>query len=149
MTYEQGNLLIVWHDSNLTGINILDEEHRGIVSIINALHYSLFVRKNDALLHSIVEMIMGYSKIHFETEMELLKDSDYPRRLEHHGLHEQLIAESDRIFQECLHGSGDSNSYLKFLKDWWLVHINREDKAYSGHLLEYFRSGQRVIIKRG
>jgi len=149
MTLEQGNLLIVWNDLNQTGVKILDEQHRGIVTIINALHYSLFVREKDTLLSPTVEMVMGYTKIHFKTEMEFLEEAGYPGLQEHHAQHERLIADAENVFMDCLKEGGEPTPFLKFLKDWWLVHINREDMAYSGHLLEYLHSGRRVIVKRG
>ena len=33
------NVFIVWKNSNDCGINIIDEQHRGIVSTINTLFY--------------------------------------------------------------------------------------------------------------
>jgi len=145
---EQGNLLIVWNEPNMIGIKILDEQHRGIVSIINSLHYSLLTRDDYTLLKPTAEMIMGYTQIHFKTELELLAESAYPRLKEHQALHARLIADSNNIFQNCLEDGGDPSQFLNFLKEWWLVHITREDKAYSGHLIDYLQSSRRVITKR-
>ena len=145
---EQGNLLIVLNEPNMLGINILDEQHRGIVSIINSLHYSMSVRGDETLLKPTTEMIIGYTQIHFKTETELLAESGYPKLREHRALHDQLIADADNIFQRCLKEGGDPAPFLNFLKEWWLVHITREDKAYSGHLVEYLKSGRHIIKKR-
>ena len=35
--FEQGHLLIVWNESYMTGIEILDEQHRGIVSLLSKI----------------------------------------------------------------------------------------------------------------
>ena len=138
---EQDHLMIVWNESHLTGIDILDEQHRGIVSTINSLHYLLFIPPNDdALLRSAVDMINGYTEIHFLTEIGLLKNSRYPKLQEHQSLHDHLIIESDRIFMDCLKEGGDPTLYLKFLKNWWQLHITRVDMAHKDHLNEYFRS---------
>lgn len=32
-------LFIVWSDMNETGIKIIDDQHRGIVSVINSLYF--------------------------------------------------------------------------------------------------------------
>jgi len=143
----QGNLLIVWGERHMTGIAIADEQHRGIVSIINSLYYSRFSPKKENLLRATNKMILGYTKIHFKDEMELLKDSGYPQFNEHQAQHDHLIAESDRMFHACLEEGGDPGPYLRFLKDWWQNHILHEDMAYVGHLLNYLHSGRQVVTK--
>ena len=94
-------------------------------------------------------MVLGYTQIHFKTEIEMLAESGYPKLREHKALHDRLIADSNAIFQRCLKDGGEPSPFLNFLKDWWLVHITREDKAYSGHLLEYLQSRRRIIKKKG
>jgi hemerythrin len=146
----QGQLLIVWHEPHLTGIQILDEQHRGIVSIINTIHHSIFSQPRDPIVRPAAAMVMGYTRIHFQTEMDLLEESGYPRREEHQRHHEQLIRDFTRILDKHGHFKidDDPQELLDFLKDWWLNHITAEDMAYSGHLKEYLQSGRRVIIKR-
>jgi hemerythrin-like metal-binding protein len=143
-----GNLLIVWNESYDTGLKIIDEQHRGIVSIINSLHHALFVRDDESLLRPVAEMIMGYTKIHFTTEVEMLSASSYPRLPEHLARHDHLIAEADRIFLKCLKDGGEATPFLNFLKEWWVVHITREDMGYRDHLTAYLHSPRPVIIKR-
>ena len=142
-TVEQKPLLIVWNDSYHTGINICDEQHRGIVSIINSLHFSQSMQSGATFLRPIAEMIMGYTKFHFSTEIELLEESGYPRLQEHQNQHEHLITEVNRILAACLRDGDDPKLFLNFLKEWLLVHIAREDKAYSAHLMEYFKNQRR------
>jgi hemerythrin-like metal-binding protein len=145
MTVEQKPLLIVWNDSYHTGINICDEQHRGIVSIINSLHFSQSLPSSAAFLRPIAEMIMGYTKIHFSIEIELLEKSEYPRLREHQQQHDHLITEVNRILAACLHDGEDPNQFLTFLKEWLLVHIAHEDKAYGAHLTEYLKNQHRGL----
>ena len=148
MTHEHGNLLIVWNEAYNTGIKIIDEQHRGIVSIINSLHHDLFVRDDESLLRPTAEMIMGYTKIHFTNEIEMLTESDCPRLREHQSRHDHLIAEADRIFLKCLKEGGEATPFLNFLKEWWVVHITREDMGYREHLIKHLHSPHRVMIER-
>jgi hemerythrin-like metal-binding protein len=143
----QRPMLIVWNESFLTGIDIIDEQHRGIVSIINSLHFSQALPE-ASFLEPTAEMIMGYTKIHFSTEIMLLKEAAYPGLREQERRHEQLIAEADRLLQACLKEGGDPGAFMDFLKEWWQVHIIHEDMAFSGFMREYFMSPRRVIIKR-
>ena len=151
MFYDQGNLLIVMAEPFLTRIKILDEQHRGIVSIINALHYALYAGHRDTIMEPTAAMIMGYTRIHFETEMDLLEESGYSKRAEHQELHEELINDFERIAAAAgyFKADGDPMELLEFLKHWWKNHITIEDMAYGAHLKEYLLSGRRVIVKRG
>jgi hemerythrin-like metal-binding protein len=148
MTSGQRQLLIVWHDSFATGINIVDEQHRGLVAIINTLHYSLVVQHDASRLRSIFDMIFAYAKVHFNTERELMDASAYPRINDHILQHENFKEEVTRIFVSCLDEGGDAQELLEFLKYWWKEHILKTDMAFSGHILEYFRSHHRIIKKR-
>jgi len=154
MTRGQGHLLIVWHDSHLTGIKILDEQHRAFVSIVNSLHFMLSDREAGntdlqpaTILQPVYEMLMGYTKIHFKTEIQMLRFSDYPLVYEHKALHDRFLFDADRIYNSCLKDGEDMEQFLAFLKEFWQKHILHRDKAYSEHLVEFFLSHQRIIKK--
>ncbi len=130
--------LIVWKEAYQTGIDIIDEQHKELVSTINSLYSSLTMSNKSSALKPAAEMVMEYTKIHFSTEIEMMKKSAYPLLQEHHVQHEQLIINAGRSLHACLKEDGDPTDFLHFLKDWFIVHIAREDKAYSAHLVEYF-----------
>ena len=142
-------MLIACEDSSLTGIIILDEQHRCFASIINSLHFSHTVLHDPTLLAPTVAMVMSFFKIHCATETELMKASHYPHLLEHQALHDHIIAEAN-YFVRCLkeeeHGL-DPEAYLHFLKKCWQKHILHEDKAYSKHILDFILSQHRIIKK--
>jgi hemerythrin len=126
-------LLIVWRDVNQTGIPIIDEQHRGIVSIINSVHDSLGTKREEAILEPATGMLLAYTRLHFRNEHDLLEESGYPGLKEHDKLHEKLIADMSKHFRESKKGN-DTGIMLGFLKGWWLDHINREDMLYKEHL---------------
>ncbi|MDR2351665.1 MAG: bacteriohemerythrin [Deltaproteobacteria bacterium] len=129
-------LLIIWRDVNKTDIPIIDEQHRGIVSVINSLHDSLGTKREIQILEPATEMLVAYSKIHFMTEYELLEESNYPDLVAHNKLHEKLIKDMTKHFYES-RNEKDSSIMLDFLKEWWLNHINKEDMRYKVHLKKY------------
>ena len=149
MTRGQRHLLIACDESSLTGISILDEQHRCFASIINSLHYSLHVLHDNTLLTPTVAMVMSHFKIHCATEIALMKLSHYPKLLEHQAQHDHLVAEVT-YFVRCLkeeeHGL-DPEGFLHFLKGCWQKHILHEDKDYGAHMLDFVHSQHRVIKK--
>ena len=122
-------LYIIWNDSNMIGIPIIDEQHRGIISTINSLHYFIQIGHGEEVLRPTLNMLSQYTEIHFKTEAALMKKANYPQLDEHLGFHRSLATKTKEL-ATSIGGNNDPADVLKFLKDWWLSHINGEDKKY-------------------
>ena len=130
------SLLIVWNDVHATGISIIDEQHRGIVSTINSLFYMIRSKQAQHILVPTILMMEQYTKIHFFTEEKLLESSGYPGFKEHKKLHDKLISQMITVSRESLRNI-DPDSFLSFLKHWWINHINKNDRDYVEHIRQY------------
>jgi len=118
-------LYIIWTENNNTGIPIIDEQHRGIISTINSLHYFMQTGHGEEIIKPTLITLEQYIAIHFKTEEALLEAANYPALEEHMALH--------RAWDEKAHllsTHTDSSELLKFLKEWWMGHIRIEDKNY-------------------
>jgi hemerythrin len=123
------NLYIVWSKQNETGIPIIDEQHRAIVSTINSLFY--FIQDGHAMdvLRPTLTLLAQYTKIHFSTEEALLRKAGYEDFDNHVELHHALVKRTVEVTQESINEKNPS-LLLGFLKDWWIHHINEEDREY-------------------
>lgn len=130
------SLFIVWNDSHNLGVPIIDEQHRGIVSTINSLFHALGNKHGEDVLKPIAITMQEYTKIHFATEEDLLARSAYPSLEAHRQLHNKLIQENFLTAKTSMR-LGDPRRFLVFLKDWWLNHINRQDRLFAEHVKEY------------
>lgn len=126
-------LFIIWNDSNNTGIRIIDEQHRGIISTINSLYYFTQDGHGIEILKPILIMIEQYVEIHFRTEESLMKLSNYPEINEHIQLHKDLAAQAKMMLIDPKRGK-EPAEVLRFLKEWWNYHINTEDRKYVPYL---------------
>ena len=141
-------LLIVWTDINDTGIAIIDQQHRGIVSIINSLFFSIRHEQGNRILASSIDMIGQYTKIHFATEEKILRMSNYPAFDSHKKLHDNLISRSLTTGNESRRYH-DPLIYLDFLKKWWIEHINGQDRLYVEHLRNYMAAAHEIHAPAG
>jgi hemerythrin-like metal-binding protein len=124
-------LLISWDSSNEIGIPIIDEQHRGIVSIINSFGFAIEQgQQTEFYLNTIFTMMDCYTKLHFSTEEEFLRIAAYDEAENHKKLHHALIKKSFSIASESIR-LRDPDIYLQFLKEWWMVHINSCDRLYA------------------
>lgn len=128
------NIYINWTDKNDTGIKIIDEQHKGVVSLINSLHFSILEKDSEKITAPIAQSIDLYTVIHFKTEQYLLEKAEYKDISGHISIHNDFINSMKRNMSEI-----EPAELLRFLKDWWLNHINVEDKKYVPHLLDYLK----------
>lgn len=130
----KSSLYIVWHDDNSLGVPIIDEQHRGIISSINSLHYFIQTGRADEILKPTLSMLNYYTKVHFSTEETLMAEAEYPALDEHFRLHKELIKKMENVSREAALYYKDANILLEFLREWWLDHINKEDRKYAPFL---------------
>ena len=126
---------IKWHEYNETGIIIIDEQHKGIVSIINTLFYLMSIGYDNGLHLRVINAIKNYSSIHFITEENLLETSEFKDTEEHKEQHRKLIHDLEQIERNEIKVH-EVNVLLDFLKKWWIEHINEQDQLYAQHLRE-------------
>jgi hemerythrin len=122
-------LYIVWQPSNETGIPIIDEQHRGIVSTINSLHY--FIQHGDAAaaFEPTMDVLNHYTSLHFLAEEALMRTAGYPYLDEHAELHNKFMNQV-RSMTKYRADPDQVDELLVLLKTWWLRHINQEDRKY-------------------
>ena len=126
-------LYIRWQESNNLGIEIIDEQHRGVVSVINSYYHYVRTGKSKEALILTKGILDEMTALHFKTEEAYLTEHGYPHLPSHAILHEKLFRTMARSFEDSLKND-DPDSFLRFLKDWWLHHINEEDRTYARYL---------------
>ncbi len=130
------SVLIAWNKAHNLGIPIIDEQHRGVVSQINSMFYVLGMENNHELLASMVEIIHLESRVHFAIEEDLMARSGYPGYIDHKEQHRVLyerlcsMAAIDNIIN-------DPTQFLNHLKDWWIDHINQDDREFAEHVRNF------------
>ena len=123
----RNTLYIVWNDNSNLGISIIDEQHRAIVSTINSLHYFIQIGHGNEIIKPTMIMLEQYITVHFKTEEALMAEANCSTLDEHIVLHEELLKRTKNLSIDAKRRK-DSDMVLKFLKEWWLYHINKEDR---------------------
>ena len=123
------SLYVVWGDNNKLGIPIIDEQHRGIASTINSLHYFIITGHGREMIKPIMVTLEQFTDIHFRTEESLMAEACYPALDEHAKLHKALVSKTKKVSIDARRNN-DPYMALEFLKGWWLVHLNKEDRKY-------------------
>jgi len=123
--------LITWSPTFELGIPMLDEHHRGIVSLINALDFAIQREENaDFFVQIIFNMTDCYAKLHFSAEEALMQAAGYPEVKTHKIQHADMVKQSFSAATQSMR-LRDPHIYLRFLHDWWLDHIKNCDLPYG------------------
>ncbi|MFP5240339.1 MAG: bacteriohemerythrin [Acidobacteriota bacterium] len=130
------NLYIVWNESNCLGIPIIDEQHRGIVSIINSYYSFVHEGRGEKIIVPTLMGLLHFTSVHFLVEEELISAAGYPHMEQHVALHRALMKRTKAIAQEASTNIDTDMKALAFLKEWWLTHINKEDRGYAPYVIE-------------
>ena len=130
-------LFIVWNAKSDTGVALIDEQHKGIVSIINTFYHFMGQGMDNKILYACIsDTIKNYSRVHFITEESFLEAAGYPDIEQHKKLHRNLSLKIEQIEHEGIRAN-DAKPLLEFLKQWWLEHINEKDRGYAQYLLAH------------
>ena len=137
---------IKWKESYSVSVPKMDEQHKLLVSLLNDLHDYVKQNKADEIVTKTFSGLIEYIKTHFTEEEALMQEINYPKLEEHSKLHKKLIATTSELFQR--HKSGETGiefELLKFLKDWFIVHISKVDKNYG----EFIKKQKATAAKSG
>ena len=129
--------LLEWSDELSIGINSIDEQHKKLVNMINALNDALAEGKANELLAKIFDGLAVYTVKHFGYEEELFAQHGYVEAEAHKNEHEALINQVKALQDKM--NEGDfmiSVEVMAFLKDWLTNHIMKTDKAYAPFLID-------------
>ena len=121
-----------WNSSWNIGIVSIDAQHKNILKAINALE-----SKNDLVLRKTFAALHAYTKIHFDKEMLLLEQHEFPNLAGHYREHENFLLQLRQFEDDCL-VAADLYPLMKevrlFLVNWLNVHINEVDRGYVDFL---------------
>ncbi|MBN1589824.1 MAG: hemerythrin family protein [Pirellulales bacterium] len=123
---------ITWKNYYSVNEPSLDAEHKQIINCINDLYSALNDPKRVDLTKQILDALVQYTQTHFEHEEKLLKEVGFPTLDAHKALHDEM---KRKTFGLRTHWTLVTNQdVLVFLKDWWIGHIQGEDKLYASYM---------------
>ena len=121
---------IIWNESLMTGINVIDAQHKILVDMLNEANTKLTECGGQLALEEIVRDLVSYAVYHFDTEEELMVDNHYaPENLQDHVCeHRTFSKKVTNLQHELQEGKLISREdLLTFLNGWLINHILKTD----------------------
>jgi len=130
--------LFEWKDSFSVGIDSIDEDHRGLINIINELFDAISHGMAKERIFSDLAKLIDYTKTHFKREETFFEKTNYPLLEEHKQQHDAFIKKINDLQNDFEKGNQTiSVELLKFLTDWLVNHILSSDRKYKEHFKKY------------
>jgi hemerythrin-like metal-binding protein len=124
----------VWDDRFVTGLALVDAQHRHLVDLVNETGDMLLKGGGSAeQARAIFAALADYAHVHFATEEGLMhKLSVDPRHLDVHAEHHRDFVEQVTLMWQRRDQIEDPASQLQgFLASWLTMHILGEDQAMA------------------
>ncbi|NTU69600.1 hemerythrin family protein [bacterium] len=120
-----------WSDNFSVNVKELDEQHKGLVTIINNLLDYIGNKPEEKEVLSVINKIAEYKKKHFETEEMYFDKFNYEGKEEHKKSHKEF---NEELTQLLLVHKDDyltlAFALIDFLEDWLVDHLQNMDKKY-------------------
>lgn len=136
-----------WNKNFEVGIDIIDEQHKKLVNILNRLAAHFANLSSSIVLNEIFEELADYADYHFSTEEKIwskyFKDDEW--FINHEHTHDSFIAEVVKIKnkQDDKTLNDVVNDIVSFLSQWLAYHILDTDKR-MGKVVLSMQAGKTI-----
>ncbi|MCX8027333.1 MAG: bacteriohemerythrin [Thermodesulfovibrionales bacterium] len=134
---------IQWNDDLSIGVQEIDDQHKGLVEMVNTLYEAMKSGENKELINNMVFKLKDYAIYHFDTEERYMQEHQYPAFADHKAKHKDFCVKVLTIDKDLQSGKGAlSMEILNFLTDWLVKHINETDKKMGVFLKSAIEKNQ-------
>jgi hemerythrin-like metal-binding protein len=124
-------VFFMWSDSMSVKVQSLDDQHKRLFAMVNALYAELIQRNGLAAQQNVIRDMVEYAATHFKEEEAYMERFDFEGIAAHKTAHTAFAKKATELKQRS-----DDNGFIltmevvAFLKDWLLKHINGTDRLY-------------------
>jgi hemerythrin len=144
LSVNDGSQEVVWSDRYATGIELIDEQHKELISLTNRL-YQACRGGNEAasvVFKEAMSRMVEYVRFHFAAEEKLQARIKYPQLGEHKKQHEEMVKHILGSANDFREGKNAVPfTFARSLKEWIFSHIAIYDKAIAVYVADLRKKG--------
>jgi hemerythrin len=129
---------IEWRDQLSVGNDLIDDDHKSLIEIINQAGKAL-KQKNLAVLTEALDSLQHYSALHFTLEEQIARAVGYDKSDTLHESHGSLLERLSQLKHEIGTEWDDvaSEHFGALLRDWLINHVIKEDMLMKPMLKKF------------
>ena len=121
----------MWKPIYNINIEEIDEQHKGLVEIINLTTYAK-AQNQPEKLKEILTKLIEYTQVHLKYEEEHMLNNGYGKLTAHQKQHQILIKQVITILEQLKQGDKEVlENILNILQNWLITHILKDDREYG------------------
>ncbi|WP_137817794.1 MULTISPECIES: bacteriohemerythrin [unclassified Pseudomonas] len=121
---------LTWQDDLNTGIQVIDDQHKRIVDMINLLHQAQEHGRSRSEVGDVLNELVDYTLSHFAFEESLLEEAGYEFSRPHKRVHEIFIGRVSDYNLRFKAGEDITQELIGLLSRWLFNHIRTDDAGY-------------------
>ena len=127
---------MLWDKSFEIGCEKVDNQHRELIALVADFGNSISKNVSGLRLTEILKFLVKYTKHHFSTEENFMRNISYPEFETHRQIHDLLIDEVTSILLNIKREvSIEPQKLYEFLVGWVQIHVLEEDRKIG----EFYR----------
>lgn len=128
-----------WSADLETGIEMVDQDHKVLVDLLNQVFDCLDDDERAVTLGSVLNALTDYTRYHFTREERLMEAAHFPSVESHKVFHKALMDRTSEF--KLAHARDpdkvDAQALLEFLRSWLIDHILKEDFQYRAAVMAH------------
>ena len=121
-----------WTPNYKLSIEPIDQQHAELFGIASDLYDSIAEGRGKAAISAILDRLVRYTGMHFETEEKLMTESGYLDLAEHIAEHRKFTQQVLELQNGFRQGRGGLRlEVLQLMADWIQNHIRDDDSRYG------------------
>lgn len=142
---------IVWKNDLVTGIKLIDSQHREFIGLVNKILDSSMNSDDEQLIRKSFAFLRYYINEHFCVEEAAMAEYKYPHYAMHKNIHTCFREEFERL-EGLLNSKTHVHDVLIKLNylmvNWFVNHIRIDDKKLCEYLLAQEQEKKESIVSR-
>jgi len=128
-------MLVKWENRYSVGVDIIDEQHKTLLNLINRLHSSMLEGLGKTKVFVTLQELASYSMVHFKTEEKMMEEVTYFDIENHKKEHESFKYDiASFIIKQQAGEPFIAQEVLTFLHEWVIDHITEIDSKYKPYV---------------
>lgn len=125
-----------WRPEYSVGNDTLDSQHIMLLELCKRVSGYVCDGSKTSIkaFQSILNELVAYASMHFQTEERMLEQAGYPMLVNHKASHDKYSDTMVEYLIESIDGGINSSALSEFLKQWWLNHILVSDMDYRDYV---------------
>jgi len=142
-------ITIRWTEKMSVGVPELDDDHQGLLAVINELAVHTASEAEAAAIRRTLNWLLRYAQTHFAREQAVMTSCRFPMLSAHIDEHRLFVDRVQQAIAALDGGPPDAaadihGSLLAYLQTWWRGHILREDMKYRPFAEQNLRQARRA-----